>query len=1276
MAVLMPKTMGALNEVHKPVYPLFQKTSKQDTGLMQDAEALTSPSTIPEGHPQKANKGRTPKEIDVDTESKILSNPNKKYGPPYESEDVEDGRADLIEVDPNAGRRKRRKTTSPESKISLENGLGSHLPSASAPRTREIIASDNASLGSVQHKYLGDQTEGSGVRALGEGQGSREPEILARSLNKGTLERESEKPSSAQPEVSTPLEPVYGQYHPDKLSAAALQKANTGDKPQKVLHFNLKSGTLGSPPSKKTARAKCGGKQRVGRPRKEPKTRIVIFRYGDGHALPLDIGQKIEAILNGTCNAASLCNKTMELPKIPISTKVVGIGPASAPHPFFLLKAGTEKIQEKVPKNMPSLDQEDSYDSPGGHSTPGYPNTQVRRSLPNSMGYPKNQNGASMFARFGNTARTLRFPGAIEPAWPFKGMVHVRGNDSQDIDAPELVISNSRIDLRKKSKYAATEVRQGENIISELATDLSIKRVVKNIQEINLDDYPPSPSLQRMVCKELRTKSQSGDTEYTTDSDENPLHSDERKPPKPDPVLVKLFKTIGTTLSAFDKYECETQLWAQKYAPVAALDVLHNSRESQILKEWLQKLTVMSVESTSAEKIADRSLKHSGSLKQDAAGKRKRKSKKLDDFIVSDGEEEDWMDEVSDRDDGSLPSGSQPFAKKTVIRTSDATKGDGGKLANGVVISGPHGCGKTAAVYAIAKELGFEVFEINPGSRRSGKDIIDRVGDMTRNHLVRGANKQKIETVDMDIQRIDDALNEDLKSGRQGTMNSFFKPKPKLPQPVMPNEKEATSDIAPKVPAKSAQKQSLILLEEIDILYEEDKNFWTTVMTMMIESKRPIIMTCTDESAVPLDALSLYAILRFTAPTIDIAADYLLLVAANEGHLIRREAVETLYESRNMDLRASMMELNYWCQFGVGNERGGVDWFYSRWPMGSDVDEAGNTIRVVSEETYRSGMGWLSQDFLNSEENYLNIEEEMLLESKVGWELDSGDWHRMINFTDWANTTLSESKRKEDKMASLAIYDDFAQAMSDSDICSGSTFAPENKMILDASLPALTPKAREDYILSREVLDVAPLDSFEIGNVTRNISISIRSRARYMLQLDQHAKYGPKISAPLQRPDEAHINSLIRKKTDITGSPITRRDFSLAFDPISEPEKKHVWSQGSALELSSFDRSLNLIALDIAPYVRSIVSYDSRLQDERLRLSNLLSEGGKKGKRMRTTRAAMSALEGGARSTTRKEKYFGAPTLNPYLVLKTGLRSWLEAAEKGVEKDHDFESDG
>jgi len=178
----------------------------------------------------------------------------------------------------------------------------------------------------------------------------------------------------------------------------------------------------------------------------------------------------------------------------------------------------------------------------------------------------------------------------------------------------------------------------------------------------------------------------------------------------------------------------------------------------------------------------------------------------------------------------------------------------------------------------------------------------------------------------------------------------------------------------------------------------------------------------------------------------------------------------------------------------------------------------------------------------------------------------------------------------------------------------------------------------------------------------------MKSCARKYLQVDQHIQHGFEVPPQLDRPSETDVLDLIKKQASIPDPTLSRSDFSLAFDPISEVEK-YVWNTSSTLEASSFDRNLAIISTDLAPYIRSIVAYDARLQEERARMSNLLSEGGRKGKRMRTTRAAMSALEGGARSTTRRDRYFSSK-LNSQFVLKTGMPSWIDAAlvEERIER--------
>jgi hypothetical protein len=174
--------------------------------------------------------------------------------------------------------------------------------------------------------------------------------------------------------------------------------------------------------------------------------------------------------------------------------------------------------------------------------------------------------------------------------------------------------------------------------------------------------------------------------------------------------------------------------------------------------------------------------------------------------------------------------------------------------------------------------------------------------------------------------------------------------------------------------------------------------------------------------------------------------------------------------------------------------------------------------------------------------------------------------------------------------------------------------------------------------------------------LNKELALSIKSQARQSLQSQSQARF----EAPSEAQVFGQIAAIGCRKDDL----IYRQDFSIAFDPIAEPERNAV--QGaSSLEHSVFDRTTATIAVDVAPYVRSIVAYDAKLQQERARLSNLLSEGGRQGKRLRTTRSALSALEGGTRKTTRPEKYFRVP-INPHLVCRTGLQSWQDAVYAGV----------
>jgi DNA polymerase III delta prime subunit len=675
--------------------------------------------------------------------------------------------------------------------------------------------------------------------------------------------------------------------------------------------------------------------------------------------------------------------------------------------------------------------------------------------------------------------------------------------------------------------------------------------------------------------------------------------------------------------------------------------VLQSGKEAYLLKQWLETLQVQSVETGSAESGGNKITK------PEKPARKKRKSK-LDDFIVDSDDEEAGLDEISGDEADWKPAGGK-FRQKTVVRPIRSK--NQGRLPNAAIISGPHGSGKTAAVYAVAKELGFEVFEINSSSRRSGKDILERVGDMTRNHLVQHHSRAPSGT-ETDAE---DELAKDLKSGKQGMMTTFFKPKATATT-TEPSLKKANKEIKAKEDSKSAksQKQSLILFEEVDVLYEEDKQFWATLMSMVAQSKRPFIMTCNDENLIPIQSLNLHGIFRFSPPPIDLALDLCVLIAANEGHALRRAAVEALYKSRDHDLRATITELNYWCQIGVGDRRGGFDWFYLRWPKGSDLDENGDIVRVISEDTYLKGMGWIGRDLVATTSDALEGEQEVLHQCWDSWHMPVGDWHRSMDM-ECCFESLSKEQTPAGRLESLVAYEEFSDNLSASDICCRGAFGNSLRELIDPGLPELPAKTKEDFIIGRQLLEASVCSPTTSFDATMSMSLSSLSRQKlfnYAIRIEKS-----EASAVLTPVGEDKAISILESSFGPDTRNITRMNFSIAFDPIAVSTD---YVPSAYLDPSVFDGTLRAIVVDIAPWVRGIVAYDDHLMHERKKLSSLLSEGGSGSgprKRMRTTRSAYSALEGGERKSTRRERYFQGD-IDTTAVLDTGMKAWREAVDE------------
>ncbi|CAL7948152.1 unnamed protein product [Xylocopa violacea] len=213
--------------------------------------------------------------------------------------------------------------------------------------------------------------------------------------------------------------------------------------------------------------------------------------------------------------------------------------------------------------------------------------------------------------------------------------------------------------------------------------------------------------------------------------------------------------------------------------------------------------------------------------------------------------------------------------RKTIFTNEDVSSGDEFHFSESsyskidgnnrvAVLLGPHGCGKTASVYAIAEEFGYTVLEINASSRRTGKKLLKELEEATKSHQIKKDEK---------------------KSAFCNLVSDEIIPK-KIPQ------------------------YSLILIEDIDIVFEEDEGFISATYQLVSNSKRPIVMTCRDVCPHLNKIASQQNRIYFQDAVGDRVSALLELISlAETGYRLPSGYTTELLE--NGDLRKAILQLQY-----------------------------------------------------------------------------------------------------------------------------------------------------------------------------------------------------------------------------------------------------------------------------------------------------------------------------------------------------------------------------
>ncbi|NXQ12377.1 ATAD5 protein, partial [Peucedramus taeniatus] len=362
--------------------------------------------------------------------------------------------------------------------------------------------------------------------------------------------------------------------------------------------------------------------------------------------------------------------------------------------------------------------------------------------------------------------------------------------------------------------------------------------------------------------------------------------------------------------SALSGVEKEDMLWTEKYQPQDSSELVGNKKEIERLHSWLKEW----------KKRAD--------LEEKRNQKREKEDKEQEDSLSS----LDFKDSKSDLEEETA-------------------------LCNTVLITGPPGVGKTAAVYACAQELGFKIFEVNASCQRSGRQILSQLKEATQSHQVdkKGVNAHKpcffnscsttkspkkmyspkkvISPRKPPVSPKGAGLKRSLPSK---TLANYFKISAKrkgIDEEATSEEKNGGNtqnslEVKKDAQIKSINKEeggehnrksatSLILFEEVDIIFDEDVGFLSAIKTFMATAKRPVILT-TNDPTFSLMFDGYFEEINFKTPSLINCVSYLQALCLAENLRTDVKDLAALLTTNNCDIRQSVLSLQFWVRSGGG----------------------------------------------------------------------------------------------------------------------------------------------------------------------------------------------------------------------------------------------------------------------------------------------------------------------------------------------------------------------
>ncbi|KAK7275661.1 hypothetical protein RIF29_16782 [Crotalaria pallida] len=323
--------------------------------------------------------------------------------------------------------------------------------------------------------------------------------------------------------------------------------------------------------------------------------------------------------------------------------------------------------------------------------------------------------------------------------------------------------------------------------------------------------------------------------------------------------------------------KAEGSLWTDRYKPTKAFEVCGNAESVNFLREWLHHWHERRYQS------------------------RKESSNK----------------DQSDKQDGNYNCSDSDYDSKDSNEKS---------LHNILLITGPIGSGKSAAVYACAQEQGFEVLELNASDCRNGVAVKQYFGDtlgsrgfkrLLKHNVI---SQQKTLKLQPDPALPDGKATEEMDDGMIELMT------------LSDDEAHSPRRLHGKNNVTCDDVQTLILVEDVDILFPEDRGCIAAIKHIAETAKGPIILTSNSKNPdLPynLDRLRV----SFSLPSMDELLCHLYMVCVTEEVSIRPLLLQKFIQSCDRDIRKTIMQLQFWFQSKKYSEEKKVQTVYGSLPF-------------------------------------------------------------------------------------------------------------------------------------------------------------------------------------------------------------------------------------------------------------------------------------------------------------------------------------------------------